>query len=259
MIEKESFLQILGKKIFVKEFIVDGDKSGPTLIFLHEGLGCTAMWKDFPKAVVEKTGLNGFVYDRIGYGKSDLASNKRDENYLHNEAYIYLPEIINMAGLKDVILIGHSDGGSIALLYASKYPVGALVTEAAHVFVEDITISGIKEAVKIYETTDLKEKLKKYHGEKTQRVFYDWADIWLKDTFIHWNIENCLPSITSPLLVIQGEEDEYATKKQVSSIVSNSNCNAKSAMIPGCKHIPHFQAKNPVLKNIIDFLGGLNL
>jgi pimeloyl-ACP methyl ester carboxylesterase len=259
MIEKESFLNIHGKKIFVKEFIIDESKSGHTLIFLHEGLGCNSMWKDFPKKIVEKTGLNGFVYDRLGYGKSDLSDKERDDNYLHDEAHIYLPEIIKKAGLQDIILIGHSDGGSIALLYASKHPVRAIVTEAAHVFVENITISGIKEAVDIYKKTDLKEKLKKYHGDKTERVFLDWANIWLSKSFINWNIEDCLPKITSQLLVIQGEDDEYATKKQVDSIVLKTNGNAQYAMIPNCKHIPHFQSQGAVIKEIKNFVSELAL
>ncbi|MCP4160408.1 MAG: alpha/beta hydrolase [Deltaproteobacteria bacterium] len=257
MIEKDYFLNILEKKIFVKELIVDESKKGPTLIFLHEGLGCTAMWKDFPHKLAENTGLNAFIYDRIGYGKSDLTEEKRDDFYLHNEALKYLPRIIEQTGLKDIILIGHSDGGSIALLYASKYPVRGLVTEAAHVFVEDITIAGIKDAVEIYKNTDLKEKLKKYHGDKTEIVFKDWSEIWLSDPFRAWNIEDCLPGITHPLLVIQGNDDEYATIKQVDSIVNKTSCSTESAIVPDCKHVPHFQSKDVVLAKITDFVSKL--
>ncbi len=256
MIEKDYFLNILEKKIFVKELIVDESKKG-TLVFLHEGLGCTAMWKDFPHKLAENTGLNAFIYDRIGYGKSDLAEEKRDNLYLHNEALKYLPRIIEQTGLKDIILIGHSDGGSIALLYASKYPVRGLITEAAHVFVEDITIAGIKDAVEIYKSTDLNEKLKKYHGEKTERVFKDWSEIWLSEPFMEWNIEDCLPGITSPLLVIQGNDDEYATIKQVDSIVNKTSCSAESAMINNCKHVPHFQSKDIILGIITEFVNKL--
>lgn len=245
-------IKVFDKKIFVRELIVN--EENPTIIFLHEGLGATPMWRDFPEKLVEKTGFNGFIYDRKGYGRSDKSTEKREDNYLHIEAEIWLPEIIKTAGLKEIVLLGHSDGGSIALLYGSENRVRGIITEAAHVFVEDVTIRGIEETVKLFNETDLKVKLEKYHGEKTEKVFYDWSDIWLSESFRGWNIEDCLPRIKSPLLVIQGEDDEYATKKQVESIIKKSGGKTCEKMIPHCRHTPHIQAEETVIEHVLDFL-----
>jgi pimeloyl-ACP methyl ester carboxylesterase len=234
-------------------------RRSPVLVFLHEGLGCIELWRDFPAALVEVTGLDGLIYDRWGHGRSDPLTVGRTPRYLHDEAFESLPEVLSQSGMEDVILIGHSDGGTIALLYGARYSKGirGMITEAAHVFVEDVTLEGIRETVKIYETTDFKEKLARYHGDNTDTLFRAWADTWLAPEFRTWNVESYLPQVVCPLLVIQGRDDEYATKAQVDAIANQVSGPARPLLVPGCGHTPHRQARDVVLKEMADFIATL--
>ncbi|WP_024769225.1 alpha/beta fold hydrolase [Aquimarina macrocephali] len=227
-----------------------------TIIFLHDSLGCVELWKDFPKQIALKTGCNIISYDRQGYGKSaPFITSKRNNDYLKEEAYI-LAKIIQNLELKNVILFGHSDGGSIALLTAALFPekVIGIITEGAHVFVEQETINGIKAAVLAYQNTSLKEKLYKYHGDKTDAVFRLWAETWLSETYQSWNIEEYLSKIECPSLIIQGEKDEYGTLDQVNSIVKNTSGHSKALLIPDIGHTPHKENSEIVIKNVISFI-----
>jgi len=229
----------------------------PTLVFLHEGLGCLELWKDFPEEICMATGLNGFVYERIGFGKSSpLGLTPRSLDYLEREGRDILPHVLSEAGITNPLLIGHSDGGSIALVYGATHPDSpcAIITEAAHVFVEDVTTAGIVEAGKIYFEGNLKPKLERYHGDNTEKAFRGWHDTWLQPGFSDWNMEHMLPQITAPLLVIQGIDDEYGTQHQVQSIVENSTGPATPMMVPNCAHVPHFQARNEVSQSMIKFI-----
>lgn len=232
-----------------------------TLVFLHEGLGCISMWRDFPAALCEVTGCRGLIYDRWGYGESDplTAAGPRELRYLHEEALDSLPEVLKQCDIDDAILIGHSDGGSISLIFSAAYPdrVSGIITEAAHVFVEKVTLASIREAVGVFEKTNLKEKLVKYHGDNTETMFRGWADTWLHPEFRNWNIEDFLPKIVTPLLVLQGGNDEYGTPAQVEAIVSQVAGPVKSWLIPHCGHIPHHEARDAVLKEMKHFI--LNL
>ena len=231
-------------------------RRGPVLVFLHEGLGCIELWRDFPAALVEATGLDGLIYDRWGHGSSDALTVTRTPHYLHEEAFESLPEVLTQCGVKDVVLIGHSDGGTIALLYGARYPKGirGIITEAAHVFVEDVTLAGIRETVKTYETTDFKEKLARYHGQSTDTLFRAWADTWLAPEFRTWNVESYLPQVTCPVLVIQGNDDEYATKAQVDAISGQVCGPARPLLVPDCGHTPHREARNVVLQAMREFI-----
>lgn len=241
-----------------KHIILQPKSHKPTLVFLHEGLGCLEMWKDFPETLCQATGLNGFIYERIGFGKSaPLGMVPRPLDYLDREGRDILPEVLKQAGIETPLLVGHSDGGSIALIYAAHYPdkTFAAITEAAHVFVEDVTIAGIQQAGEIYFKDDaLKNKLARYHGDNTDKAFRGWHDTWLTPEFAHWNMEALLPSITCPLLVIQGIDDEYGTQHQVQSIVENSSGPATPLMVADCAHIPHVQARATVLENMTGFI-----
>ncbi|WP_438423394.1 alpha/beta fold hydrolase [Aquimarina macrocephali] len=230
-----------------------------TVIFLHDSLGCVELWKDFPKKIALKTGCNIISYDRQGYGKSaPFIASKRNNNYLKEEAYI-LAKIIQNLELKNVILFGHSDGGSIALLTAALFPekVIGIITEGAHVFVEQETINGIKAAVLAYQNTSLKEKLYKYHGDKTDAVFRLWAETWLSETYQSWNIEEYLSKIECPSLIIQGEKDEYGTLDQVNSIVKNTSGYSKALLIPDIGHTPHKENSEIVIDKVSDFIDRL--
>jgi pimeloyl-ACP methyl ester carboxylesterase len=231
-------------------------KGCPHLIFLHEGLGSIAQWRDFPTTLCAMTGLPGLVYERLGYGQSDARDTGISVNYIHEEALTALPAVLARLNISDAILIGHSDGGSIALIYAACHGnnVRGVITEAAHVFVEDVTLAGIRRAVELYETTGFKERLFQYHGANTDAMFHAWADTWLDPMFRNWNIEEYLPRITCPLLVIQGAKDEYGTGAQVEAIVKGAASKAESVIIPDCGHVPHLQARETALSEMSRFI-----
>lgn len=232
-----------------------------TLVFLHEGLGSIVQWRDFPANLSTATGLPALVYERWGHGSSDALDTQRTIHYLHDEAFISLPEVLKQTNINDAILIGHSDGGSIGLLFAAIHGIKTrgVITEAAHVFVEEVTVAGIRRAVELYETTDLKDRLYQYHKENTEKMFRAWADTWLSSSFRSWNIEGFLSQISCPLLVIQGEQDEYGTKAQMESIVKHVGGPAEGLIIPGCGHVPHHQAHERVLKEMTRFIRSLLL
>ncbi|MFZ7125978.1 MAG: alpha/beta fold hydrolase [Desulfobacterales bacterium] len=228
----------------------------PVMVFLHEGLGCIEFWRDFPERMVQRTGLDAVVYDRRGYGKSSPVTAPREKDYLHREANEELPRLLEALSIDRIIPVGHSDGGTIALLYAASFGrrVEAVVTLAAHVFVEPLTLDGIRETVERYQTGDLKERLSRYHGQKTEWVFHSWADTWLSDGFRDWNIESFLPQIGCPVLVIQGEDDEYGGREQVEAITSGIGASALPLLVPGCGHSPHLEAPGAVVDETAHFI-----
>lgn len=235
---------------------IDTFPNRPTIVFLHDSLGCIDLWRDFPERVGALTQCNVLLYDRQGYGKScGFTYTKRDNHYLELEADI-LNQLLNYWNIEQPILFGHSDGGSIALLTAAKYPekIKAIITEGAHVFVEDITVNGIKEAIQLYETTDLKSKLEKYHGSNTEAMFWAWANTWTTEEFRSWNIEHFLPMIQCPTLVIQGEKDEYGSLQQVESIKEKVSGATEKFIIPSIGHTPHKDNPEVVLKKISSFI-----
>ncbi|HEY3172957.1 MAG TPA: alpha/beta hydrolase [Thermoanaerobaculia bacterium] len=222
----------------------------PTIVFLHEGLGCLAMWGDFPDRLASATGCGALVYSRMGYGASDRVPGPRPVRFMHDEALDVLPAVIERFKLKEVVLFGHSDGASIALIYAGALlaPVRALVLEAPHVFVEPICIESITRIARAYETTRLRERLALYHGSNTDSMFKTWTDVWLRPEFRQWNIEEYLPAIQSPVLVVQGEDDEYGTVRQVDAVVRQVSGPAESLALVGCGHSPHTDRPDEVLE-----------
>ncbi|MEO9530953.1 MAG: alpha/beta hydrolase [Crocinitomicaceae bacterium] len=227
--------------------------SDETIIFLHEGLGCIELWKGYPEKVCETLNVKGIVYDRSGYGKSPGNLTQRKADYLHLAAD-ELFDFINYLKLKSVHLYGHSDGGSIALIFASKYTnrVKSIVTEAAHVFNEPETIKGVQEARPLLKEGRM-EGLRKYHGDRYQEVFYAWNDIWLDDSFEDWNIEKEIKSINCPALIIQGLEDQYGTLKQVEAISNAIKDNVKTFTPNHCGHAPFKEQTALVLNEITQF------
>ncbi|WP_349663488.1 alpha/beta hydrolase [Cellulophaga lytica] len=230
-------------------------KNKPTIIFLHDSLGCIELWRDFPEKLSNLTKCNAIVYDRQGYGKSLPFTKDRDVNYLELEADI-LMQLISLWGVEKPILFGHSDGGSIALIAAAKYPnkIKAIITEGAHIFVEDITLNGINNAIELYKTTNLKSKLKKYHGTKTDTMFWAWAKTWTTKKFKNWNIEHFLPHIECKSLVIQGEDDEYGTLNQVYNTIKATKTLGKKLILPNIKHTPHKENPDLILKETAAFI-----
>ena len=228
----------------------------PTIVFLHDSLGCVELWRDFPKQIAEVSQCNILIYDRLGYGKSNpMSTYVRPVNYLELEADV-LNTILEKLKIENPILFGHSDGGSIALIAASKYPqrIKMVICEAAHIFVEEITLNGIREAVVAYQNTNLPERLQKYHGNKTEAIFKAWTETWLRVDFRNWNIENLLHKIKSPLLFIQGEKDEYGTLDQVRKTINAVSGKTEKYIIPNVGHTPHKEAPKTVLDKIAAFI-----
>lgn len=225
-------------------------EGGPTLVFLHEGLGCVALWKDFPDRLAAVTGCGALLYSRHGYGGSAPVTLPRPIGYLHHEADVVLPAVLDAFGLTDVVLVGHSDGASIALLavMGSLAPcVRLAITEAPHVFVEDVTIAGIRAAREAYCDGGLRDRLSRLHGDNVDGAFWGWNDTWLSPAFRHWTIENRLPEIRTPLLVVQGVDDEYATAAQYESIVARSGGPVSVLVLDECGHTPHRDQADRVL------------
>jgi pimeloyl-ACP methyl ester carboxylesterase len=234
-----------------------GPDEATTLIFLHEGLGCVDMWRDFPAKLADITGCGSLVYSRLGYGRSEPCDLPRSIRYMHDEGLEVLPELIKAAGIRKCILIGHSDGGSIALIYAggtTAAPLQGLITEAAHVFCENINIHSIRQAKENYLNSDLFEKLKKKHGTNTDCAFRGWNEAWLHPEFLSWNIEEYLPGITVPILIIQGEDDNYGTIAQVETIDKKTGGHSEIRMLAECGHSPHKDREEAVLKEMKRFI-----
>jgi pimeloyl-ACP methyl ester carboxylesterase len=229
----------------------------PTVVFLHECLGSITIWRDFPERIALLTGLDALVYDRRGHGRSPPLAGPRTDRYLHVEALDVLPALLDRCGLDRAILFGHSDGGSIALLAAAALGdrVAGVVTEGAHVFVEEATLAGIRAAERAYATTDLRDRLARHHGDKTDALHRTWIETWLSPAFRGWNIEDRLPAIRCPLLAIQGLEDEYGTPEQVHAIVGGVSGPARSLLVPGCRHVPHREAPEVVAREVAEFVG----
>ena len=229
----------------------------PTLIFLHEGLGCTEMWRDFPARLATATGCGALVYSRLGYGLSDPCPLPRPVSFMHDEGLQGLPALLDAAGVKQCILIGHSDGGSIAIIYAGGTPASplrGLITEAAHVFCEKVTLDSIRKAREEFKRGDLQAKLEKFHGPNTDCAFWGWNGAWLNPDFINWNIEQYLSGIRVPILSIQGEDDQYGTLAQIEAIAGQAGTGAETLILKNCRHSPHHQQEAKTFKAMQNFI-----
>ena len=221
---------------------------------LHEGLGSVAHWQDFPSQLAEETGLGVFVYSRYGHGNSDPLGEPRSPSYMHREAQIVLPEILDKAHIERPVLLGHSDGASIAILYAGMFPdsPAGVVLEAPHVFVEDVAVLSIAQARALYNETDLPQRLGRYHAN-VDSTFWGWNNIRLDPRFRTWNIESSLDLIRCPVLVLQGSQDEYGTARQIEAIRARIP-SASVIMLENCKHAPHWDQCEATLSAINQFL-----
>lgn len=233
-----------------------GEPAREAIVLLHEGLGCVAMWREFPARLARRVETPVFAYSRAGYGGSDPVALPRPSDYMHHEGEVVLPEVLAAAGIERATLVGHSDGGSIAIVRAGLGDprISRLVLIAAHVFVEPLSRRTIAEAGRRYEEADLRERLARYHGTNVDCAFRGWHDAWLSDEFRAWNLERFLPSIRIPTLVIQGEDDDFGTLAQVDAIVGGVAGPVELAMLPGCGHAPHRERPDQLLETIVRFL-----
>jgi pimeloyl-ACP methyl ester carboxylesterase len=251
-------IQLHNKSLAAQTIRVDQNRNETIiLVFLHEALGSIGQWKAFPEQLCKKLQLDGFVYEREGHGLSSTFTKERTVNYLHDYAWNELNEIIETAFSRDkkIILIGHSDGGTIALLYAARFPknIVACITMAAHVINEPETVAGIEPAINAFKSGKL-VGLHKYHGAQTEALFYAWANTWKSAEFKEWNICADIEPIRCPVLAIQGINDQYGTEKQLELIKTNVSGKVKTVMLPTCGHHPHLEVPNLVLIEIQQFL-----
>ena len=236
--QKDNFyVSVQGRSLEVQRIPGRGGQASE-LVFLHEGLGSVSHWKDFPARVADATGSPVTVYSRYGCGNSDVLTEPRDVRYMHDEALHTLPDLLAQLQIENPVLIGHSDGASIALIYAGSHDcVRGLVLLAPHVFVEDLSVASIAEAKTRFETTDLPEKLARYHRDAA-RTFWGWNRIWLHPDFRRWNIEENLPRITCPIVAIQGLDDQYGSMAQVRAIARQAGGPVQILPLAECRHSP---------------------
>ena len=237
------------------EWVGEESRKAP-LVFLHEGLGSIRQWRDFPAKVAAATGRRALVYDRYGYGQSDvLREKKRPIGFMHDEALIALPGLLDKLGIENPILIGHSDGASIALIYAGSHKTRGVVAMAPHVFIEPECLSSIEKISEEFEKGDLASKLGRYHRD-ARKTFYGWADVWLDPQFEGWDIRgDYLPNIRCPVLGIQGFDDAYGTMAQLDELQRISK--ASLLKLERCGHSPFRDQPEKVLSAVVKFAENL--
>lgn len=236
---------------------IEADPKKPVLVFLHEGLGSITQWRDFPQKVSAATGCPALVYARYGYGQSDVLEEPRPFDFMHREAQVALPELLAALAIDTPILVGHSDGASISLIYAGTgHPVRGMVIEAPHVMIEQLNMDGIRVARHAFETTDLPQKLGRHH-RNPEKTFFGWHDAWMSPGFQQWNIENVLPGIRCPLMAIQGEDDAYGTMAQLDTIAAQVGGPCELIKLADCGHTPHKEQPEKTFAAVTRFVRDL--
>jgi pimeloyl-ACP methyl ester carboxylesterase len=228
----------------------------PTLVLLHEGLGCVALWRDFPEALAAATGCGVFAWSRFGYGASDPVPLPRPMTYMHDEALNVVPRVLDAAGVRRAVLIGHSDGGSIAAIHAGAVQdrrVAGVVLIAAHFFVEDVNIASIAAIKANFEQGDLRQRLARYHRD-VDVAFRGWNDAWLDPRFREFDITDQIGRIKVPVLALQGADDPYGTPEQLRVLERVASCPVETRLIAGARHAPHLEAKDATLAAIVPFV-----
>jgi len=248
------FLDIGAQRL---EYRMIGPRPGaaPTIVMLHEGLGCVGLWGDFPDKVAQATGCGVFVYSRAGYGQSSPCALPRPLTYMHDEARDVLPALLDAIGFERGFLFGHSDGASIAAIYAGTHQdhrLGGLILMAPHFFTEDMGLAAIEEARQAYETGDLRQRLARWHKD-VDCAFKGWNGAWLDPGFRAWDITEPLAFIRVPILVIQGENDQYGTVKQIEAVQRECYCPVEVALLPGVRHSPQRDAPEATLTAVAGF------
>jgi pimeloyl-ACP methyl ester carboxylesterase len=246
-----AFARIHGHRI---EYEFVPAAAAPVIVFLHEGVGSLSTWRDFPRQIAQATGCSTLTYSRFGHGHSDPLEAPRRVDFMHQEALQVLPELLDRLGVERPILLGHSEGGSIALIYAggSGRAVPGLIALAPHVVVEDATVAGIRNAKTIFETTDLPQKLARHHADPGA-TFRGWNDIWLDPGFRDWNIEEFLPRVACPILALRGEDDEYGTMEQIDRIARLA-ADVELIKLRDCGHFPHRDQPEAVINAVARFI-----
>ena len=230
----------------------------PSLVFLHEGLGSAELWRDFPEAIGARTGAETIAYSRRGNGFSTPIDGPRRPSYMHDEALTVLPALLDVLQVRETILFGHSDGASIAIVFAGEYPqrVHGMVLEAPHLFVEPISVASIAAIRTQYERTPLRERMSRYHAD-VDKTFYGWNDVWLSPEFADWNVEAHAARVRGPVLVLQGVDDEYGTPAQIDAMAARASGPVDRMLLAQCGHVPHRDRRELVEAVAGDWIGEL--
>jgi pimeloyl-ACP methyl ester carboxylesterase len=256
----EGFIDIGGSHLEYRMIGPRPDEAA-TFVLLHEGLGSVGLWGDFPDRLAAATGLGVFAYSRAGYGFSSPSVMPRRTSFMHEEARDVLPHVLAAIGLRRGVLLGHSDGASIAAIYAGSvadHRIRGLVLIAPHFFTEAFGVAEIARMRELYANGDLRAKLSRWHRDP-DNAFYGWSGPWLDPEFRTWDITGELASIRVPILVIQGEDDQYGTLRQVEIAQEQCQCPVETVILPGVRHIPHREAAAETLRAIVDFTDRLRL
>ncbi len=258
-LSEQGYLYAAGK-VLEYQYCAGSSTGKPTIVLLHEGLGCCAMWRKFPTQLNAATGLAVFGYSRAGYGRSGAGRLPWPVSYMHDEALEVLPQVLSAAGVGSAVLVGHSDGASIATIYAGGLKQNAacgLVLMAPHFFVEDISIKSIAKARRAFDSGALRSSLEKYHGPNTTEAFNGWNGAWLNPKFRKWNITSYLPKIAVPVLALQGADDEYGTGAQLAALEVECAAPIKLELIEECGHAPYRDQPALTTKVVADFIAQL--
>jgi pimeloyl-ACP methyl ester carboxylesterase len=252
---KKLTLNIAGKNLET-EHHGPAAEDAPTIVMLHEGLGSVSAWRDWPAQLAKETGLGVLVYSRAGYGDSDPVTLPRPLTYMHHEADVVLPEVLAQANIRKCILLGHSDGASIAILHAGSHQrhasVSGVVAISPHVFCEPVSVAGIEAARDAYATTDLRSRLSKYHRD-VDNAFWGWNDVWLNPDFTKWNIEDRLAGIDLPMLLVQEDHDPYGTLAQLDAIERGVTGSVNKLVLKGNGHAPQKDCRDQTSRAVVDF------
>jgi pimeloyl-ACP methyl ester carboxylesterase len=236
-------VELDGRRLEVLD--LPGDPGAPALVLLHEGLGSVRLWRGFPAALADATGARVVAFSRYGHGDSDPPPRPRTPAFMHEEACEALPRVLTGLGIEEPVLVGHSDGASIALIHAASHPVRGVVAMAPHVFVEEVGLAEIRAAKASYETGGLRERMARHHRDP-DAAFYGWNDVWLHPEFPSWSIEDVLPDVGCPVLLIQGERDQYGTMAQLDAIEAAVAGPVERVHL-ACRHAPHLEAPEETL------------
>jgi pimeloyl-ACP methyl ester carboxylesterase len=234
-------------------------EAAPTVVMLHEGLGSAAAWGSFPEEIAAATGAGVFAYSRAGYGRSSPGAMPRSTRFMEEEASDVLPRVLAAIGFQRGLLLGHSDGASIAAIYAGSvqdHRVRGLILIAPHFFTEEIGINEIRRARKSFETGGLRERLKAWHAD-VDCAFRSWSEPWLQPDMLHWDITEALAYIRVPILIVQGEDDQFGSLKQVETAQHECNCPVETLVLPGIRHVPQREAPEVTLQTVTGFINRL--